>query len=259
MRLSAPRRTTTILALVIITVLIILNLAIYAGLFTHQPTPDQSQLSLPGLPGQTVVILHSAITPSPNQAIQRLLPIIITIIVIASLAGILIGYMFVKQRQKRHRDHQRLRDLQTIAETFEQYFKQHGHYPVSATYDPQYYSAINILTEWSSYNFPSAEEMRHFNSQWPPCDPNFIPTSKDQSGNYLYYPHHFGQKFSLYAQLEAPTQHPIPSYNTIDQLSATFGQYNFRLNGPDHHQDTLHPTNQPSDPSPHEPHTPSLQ
>jgi type II secretory pathway pseudopilin PulG len=236
MRLPVSHQAIASISLVVIVLLIALDLAVYANLFNQQSLPDQHQLALPGLPDQTAALLKQSNLATTNP-IQQLLPLLSIILVIAGIGGAIIGVLLARRRQQRHRDHQRLQDLTNIAATLEQYYKQHGHYPVSATYDAQYYSAINILTEWSSYNFPSAEEMRHFNPAWPPSDPNFNPTSKDQAGNYLYYPHHFGQRFSLYAQLEAPVQHPAPSYNDIDHLPLTFGKYNYRLNGPDHHQE----------------------
>jgi hypothetical protein len=247
MRFAAPNRTISFIAIVVMTVLILLNLGIYAGIFNPQPVPDQQQLSLPGLPDQTQTVRKSTVKTSPNQMLQRLAPIIIFVTVVL---GIGIITAIVLQRnvdQKRSRDKKRIQDLADLANTFEAYYMQHGHYPVSSTYDSKYYSAINILTEWSSYNFPSAEEMRVFNPNWPPSDPNFSPTAEDQAGNYLYYPHHFGQRFSLYAQLEAPTQHPVPDYNTIDNLPETFGKYNYRFNGPDHHVEA------PASQNPHQP------
>lgn len=239
MRIAAPNRTISFVAIVIMTMLIVLNLGIYAGLFNPQPVPDQQQLSLPGLSDRNQSILQTPVKASPNQVLQRLAPIIISVSVVL---GIGFGGVVMSLRnvgQKRRRDKIRIQHLADLAATFEAYYGQHGHYPVSSTYDSKYYSAINILTEWSSYNFPPSQEMRLLNPDWPPCDPNFSPTAKDQAGNYLYYPHHFGQRFSLYAQLESPTQHPVPDYNAIDNLPENFGKYNYRFNGPDHRAATV--------------------
>lgn len=235
MKLLAPNRTISALLILASIVITLFNLASYAGVFSPLPTPPQNQISLPGLPEQTAVLHQQPGTTTSNQTLFRLLPALIGIGFI--LAGGLVTSLVLLsvQRQRKQRDTIRMRNLDDIAAIFERYYNQHGHYPVSTTYDAQYYSAINILTEWESYNFPPLEEMRQLDTRWPLSDPILNPTSKDQSGNYLYYPHHFGQRFSLYAQLEAPTQNPVPDYNVIDQLPPTAGRYNFRFNGPDHH------------------------
>jgi hypothetical protein len=223
--------------------IIVFNLASYAGLFNPLPVPTQSQLTLPGLPEQSTQLLQQPPATGANLPLQRLIAAFIPILAIAIVDAILTAWLLTRRHQKMRRDAKRLQDLTALAQTFEQYFNRHGHYPVSATYDPQYYSAINILSEWASYNFPPAEEMTALNPSWPLCDPNLTPASHDQAGNYLYYPHHFGQRFSLYARLESPKQQPVPDYNVIDQLPPTAVIYNYRFNGPDHHVEAA---NQPA-------------
>ena len=226
--------------------LTVVNLAWYGGMFMSTQNPPQSQIFLPGLPDVSAQLVKQPPVIDVTLPLRRILPVLIVVIIIGGAGVVGTIFLFARQRQKKGNDRRRLTDLEALAAGFEKYFERHGHYPVSATYDSQYYSAINIITEWKSYNFPPAEEMREFMADWPPCDPAFDPQSADQEGNYLYYPHHFGQRFSLYAFLEAPTQHPIPDYTIIDQLPNTTVKYNYRLNGPDHHVETPQPAPNPT-------------
>lgn len=237
MKLPNPNRAISIIAIVLMLFISGICVASYAGLFSAPVDPPQQQISLPGLPDQTAAIQQQPTIAPASQSIQKLLPTFITIATLLAIGAVLITVVILSRRTKQRRDALRLADIQRLAAIFEKYHQQHGHYPVSATYDAQYYSAINILTEWSSYNFPPAEEMRQLDSGWPLSDPSLTITNPDQTGNYLYYPHHFGQRFSLYARLEVPLQHPVPDYNVIDKLPPTPAIYNYRFNSPNHHVD----------------------
>lgn len=235
MKLPALNRNIALLAIVGVSLLIGLELAAYGGLFEKTPHPAQQQLFLPGLPDKTSQVSQSQVVSGTNEGLLRVLPLVVIVAIVVFVGAAVLIFLQTGKMKKSSRDKKRLQDLQDIASVMEKYYQQHGHYPMSATYDSQYYTAINILTEWSSYNFPPAEEMRALNPSWPLSDPNLTPSATNQEGNYLYYPHHFGQRFSLYAQLEAPTQHPVPDYNAIDKLPPTTAKYNYRLNGIDHH------------------------
>ena len=64
---------------------------------------------------------------------------------------------------------------------------------------------------------------------WPISDPSIDYNAKHQVNQYIYYPKENGQKFFLYAHLEAPTKAEQIDYNQQDNLLRAWGAYNYRV------------------------------
>lgn len=126
------------------------------------------------------------------------------------------------------RDERRKSDLQAIAQGFQAFYQQNNHYPRSTAYDSQYYTVINLTTDWDYYKLPDAEVMKQFIPNWPILDPLHSPKSPATNG-YLYYPRDNGQSFDLYAHLESVDMTPENNYNTLDSIPENLGQYNYKL------------------------------
>ncbi len=153
----------------------------------------------------------------------------ILLVIVLLLIVIVLAVVKYKDSQRRERDNKRKQDLARLAQAFEAYRQEHGQYPLSATYLPQYYTGVNLSNDWNYYGLPNKEHMVRYLPDWPISDPAIDYQAKQQVNQYIYYPKENGQKFSLYAHLEEPKKDEQVNYNKQDNLLRSWGAYNYRV------------------------------
>lgn len=154
-------------------------------------------------------------------------------LLIVVLLGVIGLSLFGHYRsQKLQRDGQRRRDLEQIKKGFLDYRRIHGHFPISSTYQAEYYTGVNLSKDWNYYGLPNTEQMQRVLSNWPISDPQIDYHADNQVNQYLYYPRENGQAFDLYAHLELPPT-PLLDYNALDNLLRSWGSYNYKTSSTD--------------------------
>lgn len=213
----------------------------------------------------TPILEHPSIRPTITDTTTAstsplsILSLSILLVIVLLLMVIIFAVLKFNAEQRKKRDVKRREDLKRIAQAFEAYKLEHGLYPLSSTYQPQYYTGINLSKDWNYYGLPDKEHMARFLPDWPVSDPSLDYNAKNQVNQYLYYPKDNGRKFYLYAHLEAPTAAETIDYNAQDNLLRSWGAYNYRVESGQEQPINVeqpHPEHtKPADPSPTQPNT----
>lgn len=171
----------------------------------------------------------SALPSEPQQSPVSLISLSILLVIVLLIIVIIFALLKYASSQRHNRDKKRRDDLKRLAQAFEAYRQEHGQYPLSSTYLPQYYTGVNLSNDWNYYGLPDKEHMVRYLPDWPISDPSIDYNAKHQVNQYIYYPKENGQKFFLYAHLEAPTKAEQIDYNQQDNLLRSWGAYNYRV------------------------------
>ena len=171
----------------------------------------------------------SAVPNEPQQSPVSLASLGILLVIVLLIIVIIFALMMYSSSQRRNRDKKRKEDLRRLAQAFEAYRQEHGQYPLSSTYLPQYYTGVNLSKDWNYYGLPDKEHMVRYLPDWPISDPSIDYNAQNQVNQYIYYPKENGQKFFLYAHLEAPSKAEQVDYNQQDNLLRAWGAYNYRV------------------------------
>lgn len=197
--------------------------------------PIQSQGDPPNFVATPIIENPVQATPGamvaePQQSPISLISLSILLVIVLLIIVIIFAVLKYFSVQQHQRDKKRKQDLQRIAQALEAYHQEHGQYPLSSTYQPQYYTGINLSNDWNYYGLPNKEHMVRYLPDWPISDPSIDYHAKHQVNQYIYYPKENGQKFFLYAHLEAPSKDEQIDYNKQDNLLRSWGAYNYRVN-----------------------------
>ena len=220
-------KITTITALAIFFLVALVNTLYFIFMPIEAQGDPERYIATPIIETDT-----TAIPPVENTAAISSTTLIILMIVLAIVLLIIIilfALLMHAAGQRRKRDKQRKADLKTIAQALEAYKQVHGQYPLSTTFQPQYYTGINLSNDWNYYGLPNKEHMSKFIPDWPISDPSIDYMAKNQMNQYIYYPKENGQKFFLYAHLESPSKNEMIDYNKEDNLLRSWGSYNYRV------------------------------
>ncbi len=198
----------------------------YIILPNYRPVLDSSSIVMPPL--ASGVEVHGSELLESGTNLGGLIGIsLLVILALLALTGFsLFGHM---KHQKIERDERRRRDLEQLRQGFETYKSIHGHYPMSSTYQPEYYTGINLSKDWNYYGLPNADQMKTIIKDWPLSDPSIDYHGSNQVNQYLYYPRNTGRSFDLYAHLELPKPGEQTDYNVLDNLLRAWGSYNYKI------------------------------
>jgi hypothetical protein len=156
----------------------------------------------------------------------------VVLLLLMIVAGAAAGFIHAQRQHQRRRDAQRRADLQAIVQGFILFYQEHGNYPISMTYNPHYYSVVNLSNDWAYYGMPDTQTMQRYIPHWPMLDPLRPAIGRDQTSQYLYYPHDNGQRFDLFAHLEMPSTLELGDYNREESIPEALGLYNYKVTSP---------------------------
>jgi type II secretory pathway pseudopilin PulG len=168
-------------------------------------------------------------SPTTEMSQANIIALLIVLLIALLAMVILVALLKHASSQRRKRDQQRRQDLKVIAQGFEAFKQVHGSYPLSTTYQPEYYTAINLSNDWNYYGLPKKDQMVRYIPNWPVSDPALKYMDKNQVNQYLYYPQENGRRYALYAHLEAPLSGEAIDYNQQDNLLRAWGTYNYKI------------------------------
>lgn len=212
-----------------------MSVIVFAGVFAvlffvllphYRPVINPEHIVMPPLANGKVINGQDLLEPGSDLGTL----VAISILMVVGLVGLsgfsIYGHM---RHQKLERDKRRRQDLETVRLGFETYRAIHGRYPMSSTYQPEYYTGINLSKDWNYYGLPNTEQMRAVIKEWPLSDPSLDYNGSNQTNQYLYYPRNQGRSFDLYAHLELPKSDEGTDYNAIDNLLRAWGNYNYKV------------------------------
>ena len=221
------KKLFTTLSILTLLLVVVFNIFYYIFVPIQSQGNPENFVPTPFLEGQSPPAPPAASTEIVSPF--TLLALVIALIIVILIIVVIVALLKHSGTQKLKRDEQRRSDLKRIAQAFEAYKQQHGQYPLSTTYQPEYYTGVNLSNDWNYYGLPSKEHMVRYLPDWPVSDPSIDYMAKTQTNQYLYYPKENGQKFYLYAHLESPGKHEQTNYNQQDNLLLSWGAYNYRV------------------------------
>lgn len=116
-----------------------------------------------------------------------LIELIISISIMAILAGFLLAILNPFDQYKKASDGRRKSDLAQIQRALEQYYQDHGRYPAHSTTSPTYRIVDGSTINWGD--------------SWQPYI-NVLPKDPTSTKRYVYYVPPTGQTYYLYASLD---------------------------------------------------------